>query len=644
MADGCNEVDDDCDGAVDEDCSACLHVAPTGDDAVAIASGGLGVFATIQTAIDFADAHREGQTRVCVAAGATCGESASYFGPADSDLTMRDGIDVLGGYESTSWKRCTDAATTTRTVIRPRTARGVYFPASIGSPTVLDGFIIEGPELTGTVNVSGVTVEGGKDVLLSNVRVKYGVKLSDAQARIFRSRIEGHVFHLYAGWEGATLRANNSRVLVDDSCTSPPDPVTGRCVTDCSLEGPRLQLGQYGDGIVLENSPGSRILRSSVCGTNQSRYTESAAVRIAGSSTGTSIVASDFRADSWSNSSTPAPLLRLQECGGAAPWIVNNVMTRGQIGGTLIAVSGNCHPVIESNPRLLAKVYDSYVYAISCDRGSRCVITANSEVGIAEPTRSFSSAGIDIYGWGVRCSDASCARIDRNHIGGLPVGPHIRGFRASCGVALSGGFVLIDSNFIDGGNPYNSNLGTTTTQTIGVNAGVSSARIENNEILGGSGNSYAVAVASSGQNDLHSNYLYSWLGPALATSTGDSIRNNIIRSSVTAVTGSQPAACQHNVFTIPTNERLFSASTGGATAEARTMTELEALFGSSTFGNLVTTCLRATSSSQPPQAAGHLLPGSACIDAGTSASAPWFDADGEPRDASPDIGPDEYVP
>ena len=37
----------------------------------------------------------------------------------------------------------------------------------------------------------------------------------------------------------------------------------------------------------------------------------------------------------------------------------------------------------------------------------------------------------------------------------------------------------------------------------------------------------------------------------------------------------------------------------------------------------------------------HLSTGSICIDAGTAAGAPTTDMDGDPRDAAPDIGPDE---
>jgi len=35
---------------------------------------------------------------------------------------------------------------------------------------------------------------------------------------------------------------------------------------------------------------------------------------------------------------------------------------------------------------------------------------------------------------------------------------------------------------------------------------------------------------------------------------------------------------------------------------------------------------------------------STCRNAGTPAGAPTIDIDGDPRDAQPDIGPDEFVP
>jgi hypothetical protein len=57
------------------------------------------------------------------------------------------------------------------------------------------------------------------------------------------------------------------------------------------------------------------------------------------------------------------------------------------------------------------------------------------------------------------------------------------------------------------------------------------------------------------------------------------------------------------------------------------------LLGTLASGNLAVEC--------PLSPEGHLLPGSPCTDAGTPAGAPRFDFEGDPRDARPDIGPDE---
>ena len=53
-----------------------------------------------EAAIDFAASFRSVAKRVCLASGAACGATFTYQGPNGVDLTMRDGIDVLGGYEA----------------------------------------------------------------------------------------------------------------------------------------------------------------------------------------------------------------------------------------------------------------------------------------------------------------------------------------------------------------------------------------------------------------------------------------------------------------------------------------------------------------------------------------------------------------
>ena len=228
QTDGCNEIDDDCDGAVDENCATCVHVSPTGDDAAAAANDGATPFASVQAAIEFAASFRSVAKRVCVAAGPVCGATFTYPGPSGADLTMRNGIDVLGNYESTTWTRCPTAVTTT---IAPQTERGVYFPPSVVTRTVLDGFsiVLQAPQ------GASVRVEGARGVLVSNVRIvpgrTYGVDVSDAEAQISRSVVNAST---------AAVHVVRSEVAIQENCSAPLDPVTGRC-SHC---GPAIAVNQ----------------------------------------------------------------------------------------------------------------------------------------------------------------------------------------------------------------------------------------------------------------------------------------------------------------------------------------------------------------------------------------------------------------
>src|SRR3954468_7392782 len=125
-ASGC--VPHGCNGAPDPSC-ACIKVAPGGDDALAVTSGGASPFQGVQAAVDFAAAHRAHATSVCVAEGAVCGSSATY-----GAVTLRDGISVYGNYEATGWTRCPASWGATLTA--------VSFGPDIASPTILDDFAI----------------------------------------------------------------------------------------------------------------------------------------------------------------------------------------------------------------------------------------------------------------------------------------------------------------------------------------------------------------------------------------------------------------------------------------------------------------------------------------------------------------------
>jgi hypothetical protein len=69
-----------------------------------------------------------------------------------------------------------------------------------------------------------------------------------------------------------------------------------------------------------------------------------------------------------------------------------------------------------------------------------------------------------------------------------------------------------------------------------------------------------------------------------------------------------------------------------------TATEVNALSDMTVGGNLAATCFTSNHGVM------HLAADSACIDTGSSTGAPSVDYDGQERDVTPDIGPDEYVP
>jgi hypothetical protein len=464
--DGCNGIDDDCDGTVDEDCPSCLHVAPDGDDTLARANQGATSFASVQAAIDFADAHREFAHRVCVAAGPACGATATFAGPAGADLTMRDGVSVLGSYESSCWTHCDDSVTT----LAPQTAAGVLFPANIAIETALDGFTITSvydPTLD-----AAVTVDGAHGVVLSNLTIPVGARsplggyssgTSDgislkngASASVLRSYVEAG-----AGLTASAIRAVGAEVHVEDACPTAPDGATGHCTASCDASGPKL-VGHAGDnGVVfdafaLQDAAGSRIERSAVCGSTH--YSgPSAIVSVTGAGAGVVLRANVFGGHAYGSGSSAAAL-SFAECEGAAPWIVDNEsigLTVFRSANDVLLAKGDCHPVIEAN-HAIGVTSDSTqqtgvsfaATAVHCEAGtvaSRCVIAHNTILGALENMPTSYVLGQGLTGLGVRCDGGSCARIESNQITGC-----ITNIACQSGACQRSGQALV----LSGGAPY----------------------------------------------------------------------------------------------------------------------------------------------------------------------------------------------
>jgi hypothetical protein len=500
--DGCNGLDDDCDGGVDEDCLDCLHVAPDGDDTAAAASSGATPFLTIQAAVDFADAHRTGPNRVCVAAGANCGDTATYTSAPDADFTLRNGISVYGKYESTCWTRC--ASSTTR--LAPAKGRSVVFPPEVQIQTILDGFSVDRSYFAG--ETIGVRIDGARGAVISNLEMVYAVGSSitaqamhgvvlenGAVASIWRSTIDGGMADL-----GYAVHATDSRVSIEENCPGALDPVTGRCTGACGGAGPQLRGGRVWKSdhyvVWLENSPGSRVERSALCQVGSVDAAREAALKVEGDATGTLVRANVIGGPSLSYNGASG--IELTECGGASPWIVDNEAIGLDLGGgqalRAIYVKGDCHAVIESNANISNVNQRKAVIGIGveCAAGTapnRCVLYDNTITGMKELQSTFTGPSY-ATGSGVDCSGASCARIARNSITGMIYSDLCRTAgcqRRGVGLSLSGGHTLIADNSIYGGGKVSSGMTGSTTGVVEYNwfwqsyAG-SAARFEGNRV------------------------------------------------------------------------------------------------------------------------------------------------------------------
>jgi hypothetical protein len=680
--DGCDGIDNDCDGAIDEDCSSCVRVAPNGDDTTAAGDNNATPFATVQAAIDYAAAHPSGPPRVCVAGGATCQDSASYAGPSATALTMRDGIDVYANYEATTWTRCTAP----NTHLAPQTEAGVLFPSAVTSPTTLDGFLID--RYTAGTSATAVTVDGATNVVLSNLVVPintvtvtnaYGFVLQNgAEALVMRSRVEvGKATNEVIG-----IKAVNSRLYFEDSAGADDNGSAQLCKTSGNgvvvSSGGLTQTALKVRGILLESSPESIVQDSDVCASfvgASPQSDRSAVIEIHGDATGTMIRHNHLSARPYAQPQRAT--LSATDCGGAAPWIAGNTLLMAADGEILpnsspevIYAAGDCHPLIDSNPSISERIgSNAGGTAIHCGSlggtDSRCIISKNASVGVSVPTYGSSPTSL-ANGTGIWCEGTSCARIDHNNVWGLqpPFGA------MSCAVRMSGTAVALD----------HSPALVTTNIVVGMNAGggepastgtgmssAGAARIENNFIYGANTSTLpsscngvisSTGLAVSGAADVNSNYVDGWPGVFCSASTGfpsstvigaygvtnsgsgATFRNNVMLGCASfRETG---ASADPVIF--QNNDLLSGYLNEGATfpnpdfSDPRlSPTQVNSLTDMTTGGNIAATCFASSAGAM------HLSAGAACIDAGATAGAPTVDYDGQARDATPDIGPDEYV-
>jgi len=652
----CDGIDDDCDGAVDEHCVAnCVWVTPGGDDTNADGTAGL-PFATIQNAVDFAVAPQF----VCVAAGSSCGSSNWY----NEDVAMRDGIHVYGGYETNSNTRCNNW----NTGIQPPSSAGIVFDATIQSTTVLDGFEIFRADAQTS---SGVTIDGGVGVLLNDIYidVNYGALVEYSYAVDVINGGDATILwsNLYGGEgsrESIGVRSVDSTVHVLDNCESVD--ANGHCDDWCpsqwnpntrGIQGRSQTTGPAGSvaySVYLDNSPNSNIERNALCAQNGPQGATVYVVNDADS-----LLIKGNNMSGWGGQVVSAGIW-LEDCAGAAPWIVDNWQITGEASDPLAEANGirsvgNCHPVIDSNLLIAggaegqAMTTTGIYCGADASGASDCAILGNLSI-------QGSVFGHPPDSVGVRCDDASCNRIANNWIsggGGVDV----------YGAWLQNSGTMVDNNYIEGGCGVQSSTGVYTYDSY--------ARLQNNHIYAGvcqnggltGPTSWGMFVGlnnSPNALDVHSNFidggnlrvscdsygvgLYS-NALAFGTVPSGTWRNNIIRAGecqgvrynfFEADAAADPSIFENNnldPYNSPTAMYVDSD-----TSPLLVTADVDALTDITVSGTLAVDPLFANY----PQDI-HLQAGSTCIAAGTPTGAPIFDMDGDLRDiATPDVGPDEF--
>jgi hypothetical protein len=579
----------------------CLHVAPHGNDSAAVATHGARPFRNLQRAIDYAAAHQEISTVVCVAAGQACGMTAEYPGPTNADLTLRDGIAVRGRYESTHWSRCT----TSITRILPKTGLGVSFGPEITSGATLDGFeVVSAATATAT---SAVTVNGAQGVDLVDITVPertewpvggpvplgvYGV-LANAGSDL---TIEQSDIFASAGTEQAMgILTFDARLVVENSKVRSFSPRESIAIEVNGTERTRIahnvvaaSAGNDSSGLVWGIGSGGYVQELEVVGNAVSARGEGQAV------TGLSL-----------NSIYPTGITATD----------NHVAVEGMGDATAVA-SASGGLVLDSNAIEYGSHGPGRVVGIECGTSfgefglSGCAqILRNTVTGTAFPICNnvcqLDSAGLFVIGVETL--------VDGNEFhGGCGDGPN---GGTAFGVSAGGNVRLVNNTMIGGfceGSPRVTMAGLAVSPQFFGTVDVSSNRIDGGVVTGGACRSAGIYTAG------------------LSTF----IRNNIIAagscstaSNVYQPSNDAPLALENNDFAPSTNAFLYSFGNGNGSLGS--IGQVNTLPGSS--GNLSAGC------STP------LAAGSPCIDAGTPASAPDHDKDGEPRnDGIPDIGPDEF--
>ena len=171
-SDGCaaasREVDDDCDGRIDEDCvpDACVYVRAGAGEGTGTAAAPFGRLADAITA-----AHERGGDRVCLLGSAIVSGGCDALGYTMPTATIASDLTILGGLRADAMgtvTRCPTGAEATS--LAPSGVSGIGVPSGVN--LTLRDLVVRHPNATGGVVAHALDVQTGGRLVMHGVRVR----------------------------------------------------------------------------------------------------------------------------------------------------------------------------------------------------------------------------------------------------------------------------------------------------------------------------------------------------------------------------------------------------------------------------------------------------------------------------------------
>ena len=675
----CDGVDNDCDGSIDEgnpggdvlcagatDHGTCVsrtvcsggHLLCRGTF-VAVAgtasAPGSDVMPTssITTAIANAIAIGGG-VDVCV-----CDTAAAGASTYTENVTMVEGVSVLGGLDCTSW----NGANLRTTNIQDVDADGVAFPAGITTATVLSNMGVIGFDSAGAgAMTAAVTITDASPTLTNDVVV--GGHAANAMGlRIVHTAAAASPVVMSGTYTALGLPAGTTTAVSIEAATPhftavtiggaiPSGPGTipttayGVHCTDCG--GTTFMAGTIGTGGATTTGYGF------YGGGNLAGLTMTSTSVNGGQSTANGSASTGVRLESCMGAPT---FTTVNAQGGFSPQTATNTTH------TAFWTSGaTCAPVVDGGTYRGCEVGVN-CYGIDADTSSPVVVrnvlpgAGGAPVGIIGST---ATADVDV---GLRCRGGACASITNSQIN---AGTLSRSGPTGVGLWLEGSNPTVDSCRITG--PSGGAVMTGPPQFYGALIRGGAPTLTNNVIHDGT---HALRVISL-IYDMTPSATGLVRGPIVANNTIDynacvtcgprvglaffsnapttpsgTFRNNIIHSTalggatsavLEANPNSDPLVFEHNALFDPTAAAGAGVYVDESTTAVNSTGGINALngMGSMYSGNFVGDCgVNGTF---------HIGGGSLCLDTGTMTSCPAHDFEGDTRPQGPmcDIGADEH--